>query len=350
MGALAMGMVACDEPAPTVPPVQSNPQGPVLETSDVYGTVEGPIAQGSIDLENFRENPIVEVYKLDSIKNVPAGTVTTVKMEISNTESFTDYRTIDTYRDSLTYSVDADALNTAHTSIFGKSSKERKVFYRFLGYVTTDGVTYRIGGTDHYIAAGSYLGKAFEMGVVEYLCTPGGANEWNQENSSWLKYSESKDYNCGVLRASGLVKFTDGNTWADDKTWGDDGNGAGILAQPGENIAVASPGLYWGVVNIGEGTYSLTPITSIGVVGGLNGWAADAPIEFTPNADQSIWSGEVDLTGDWKIIINKSWDSNYGGSVDSLVFDSGNINGYEGKYEMTFDCTGNYPTLTLVQK
>lgn len=350
MGALAMSMVACDEPAPSVPPVQSNPQGPVLEASGVNGAVEGPIKQGSLNLESYRENPLIEVYKLDSISNLPEGATTSLQLQISNAATFENQRTIDTECENGVYSVDAFALNDAHTLIFGKSSKEREVYYRLLCYVTTNGTSYRIGGTDHYIATGTYKGQSFEMGIVEYLCTPGGANGWNQGASSWLKYSEGKEYNCGAVRANDGLKFTDGDTWADDKTWGDDGSASGILAQPGNNVPVPAPGLYWAVVNIGEGTYSLNPITSVGVVGGLNDWNEKDPRELTPNDDQSVWSADVDLTGDWKIVINHSWESNYGGSVEAPVFDAGNINGYEGTYHVTVDFSGNYPVITLTAK
>ena len=350
MGALALAFAACDETTPTVPPIQSNPQGPVLETSNVYGEVEGPIAQGVLNLENYRENPLIELYKLDSIVGIPANTVTSLQLEISNTDTFNNARTIDTDCDSTTYSVDAFALNDAHTAIFGKSSKERDVYYRILGFVTSNGTSFRIGGTDHYIASGTYKGQAFEMGIVEYLCTPGDANGWSQSASSWLRYNEGKEYNCGALLASGKLKFTDGDSWDDDKTWGDDGTVSGLLAQPGENIDVASSGLYWAIANIDEGTYSIVPVTSVGIVGGLNGWSESNPIELTSNADQSVWSGDVDLTGDWKIVINYSWDSNYGGSIDEPVVDGGNFSGYEGSYHVSVDFSGNYPMITLTEK
>lgn len=350
MGIAAIAMASCDEPAPSVPPVQTNPQGPVFETSNVFGAIEGPIAQGAINLEDYREHPLIEVYKLDSIQNVPANATTAIQLQISNSETFDNSRILDTELENNVYSVDVNALNDAHTGIFGKSSKEREVYYRLLGYVTTNGTSYRIGGLDYYLASGTYKGQCFEMGIIEYLCTPGGANGWNQNASSWLKYSEGKEYNCGVVRAADGLKFTNGDSWDDDKTWGDDGSNSGLLAQPGDNVPVGAPGLYWAVVNIGEGTYSLKPVTSLGVIGGLTEWNASNPIELTPNADQSVWSADVDLTGEWKIIINHSWDSNYGGSADALEFDAGNISGYEGSYTVTFNCSGNYPVLSLVKK
>lgn len=98
-------------------------------------------------------------------------------------------------------------------------------------------------------------------------------------------------------------------------------------------------------------TYEMTPVTSIGVVGGLNGWSADAPVELTPDATLLKWSADVALTGEWKIIINHSWNSNYGGpDLNEATFDGPNISGYEGNYTVTMDFSNAKPAIVVTPK
>lgn len=98
-------------------------------------------------------------------------------------------------------------------------------------------------------------------------------------------------------------------------------------------------------------TYEMTPVTSVGVVGGLNGWSDSAPIELTPDASLLKWSADVALTGEWKIIINHSWNSSYGGpNLSEATFDGPNISGYEGNYTVTMDFSNAKPAIVVTPK
>ena len=181
----------------------------------------------------------------------------------------------------------------------------------------------------------------------DYVAVPSNANGWN-ESGAHLLWSEGKGYFCGAAR----VNNTDGGfkfIW--DGSWF--GGANGVIDAAGGNIPAPEDGnqLYWFTVSTEDMTYTMTPITSIGVVGGLNGWDANAPIELKADESLLVWSGEVNLTADWKIIINHSWDSNYGGpDVAELTFDGGNIGGFEGNYTVTVDFSGNKPAVIVAPK
>jgi hypothetical protein len=80
----------------------------------------------------------------------------------------------------------------------------------------------------------------------------------------------------------------------------------------------------------------------------MNSWGAQEPL--TPDADYKVWSGDVNLTGEWKIRMNDNWDYNYGGDVNGMVFGGGNISGYEGLYNVSVSFAGNRPVVTLTAK
>ena len=459
-----MAATSCEE-GPSVPPIQNNPQGPVYKTEDVSVTISNQFAGGIVNLNDFIQAdamiPAMTVTSNDTTLNVGHFIF---DFEMSNSQEFKEFKNIAMVQTGDNeWSLNPVDVNDAHVALFGKSPKEKTVYYRILAYIIDKGGEFRFGGTDYYLYESDYKEICLDAGFViesayyflsnattwelenpvdakmshssldvyddpyfsivvdadeecywkiapqsavdagnwdlvlgpevngdtslegvllvggqagklpeagkfkitvnmetmhyeivemirpEYLCTPGGYNSWNQNASSWLNYYDYKGYFCGAVLESDGFKLTDGNSWADNKTWGL-GDAEGTLVQPGANIPVPAPGLYWLVANLDDLTYSNVEVFSVGVVGGLNGWAADAPIELTPNADDSVWSADVDLTGDWKIILNHSWDSNYGGSVDNLVFDAGNISVADGTYNVAVSFAGNYPTLTLTAK
>ncbi len=173
-----------------------------------------------------------------------------------------------------------------------------------------------------------------------YLCTPGGANGWSQDNSQWIELNKGAYHGAVLVENEFKISI---NNWNENWGYGPDGT----LDSGGANFKEES-GLYWLTANIQDLTYTLAPVTSVGVIGGFCGWNAEGPAELTPNDNKSVWEGDVDITGEWKIILNHSWDSNYGaGRLTCATFDGGNFSGYEGHYHVTVDFSGNFPMITL---
>lgn len=455
MGAMALAFAACDETTPSVPPIQSNPQGQILVNADVNGAASGILTGGKVvNLEDHKANSLLEVFK-QSTDSLPAGWIPTYKLELGNDQDFTKTQIVNVVMDGKTGYVDVAELNEAHVALFGKKPDVRTVYYRVEAFASNGGTDYRIGSADTYFGTGSYEEICLDMGIViedsyylysglcdwkpaqakdykfwhskadvyddpvfsiavevpndfywkilppaavedgdetgalgvkvdgddassgdlvdsnpgagkietsgwytininleemtywvssysarPYLCTPGGANGWSQDKSQWIELKNDAYSGAVVVKDEFKISI---NNW--DENWGVGADGT--LVPGGDNFKEAS-GLYWVKANIKDLTYSLAPVTSVGVIGGLCGWDQNNPIELTPNDDQSVWEGDVDITGEWKIILNHSWDSNYGaGRLACATFDGGNFSGYEGSYHVTVDFSGNFPMITL---
>lgn len=475
LGALAMAFAACDEPAPTVPPVQQNPQGPILENATLSGQAQGAFANnGTVNLEDYVNNPNVLVATVGSIDGMPEGGKIVTRMQISAVPDYSDPKRtflLDMDLNGNDATVNAYTLNDDHVYMFGKAPKPKTVYYRVLGFINLNGTDYRMGGENYYVAEGTYQEICMDLGFViedsyyflsnattwsltegtpykfnhnddvsvyddpvftyivettapdcywkiapqsavesgdwaqvlgvevngstdlegkliagsdgagrfaevgkyqiiinmesstykikpvlfpDMLSTPGGANGWNPAGASWMRISKGEEgrYSEAIL-ASGELKFTDPMApWTAKVTWGASKDGvAGTLADDidgCDNIKVDGNGAYWAYVDLNTLTYILTPITSVGVVGNLNGWSIEGYDELTPNEDFSVWTGTVNFDGgEWKIAFNHSWDYNYGGTLEEPWFDAGNFGSTAGEATVTLDLTGNLPVITV---
>ena len=97
-------------------------------------------------------------------------------------------------------------------------------------------------------------------------------------------------------------------------------------------------GLYYLKADIPNLTYSLAPITSIGMVGAESWEKSD--VEFT-QVDYWTWRAEYTFASDnqeWKLWMNNGWDFNLGGSYDNLVQNGANLKAPgAGSYILTLD-------------
>lgn len=119
--------------------------------------------------------------------------------------------------------------------------------------------------------------------------------------------------------------------------------------------------LYWADINFVQSKYTISPITSMSVVGEHNGWNEKEAPALTPSADLKKWTGTMQLGGAFKINCNHAWDLDFGGTSIpdvmagqhqyNLTFKGGNLNVDEtATYDVTVDF-GVYPyVLTLVKK
>lgn len=479
MSAMALGLAACDESAPSVPPVQQNPQGPVMETTSLSGTAEGAFANGGVlNLQSYQANPDIPVLTLAQVDDMPDGGSAYTRLELSADENFSASQVFEMTMNADNATVNANELNEWHISTFGKSPvKEQTVYYRVPGYIMLNGTDYRVGSMDTYVLSGQYkelryatsyviedayymlsdattwnltdavdyafahnsdqdvydapeftftieadqpgctwqvaprsavtnasdatvlgvaadgdtalegtlaagaTGKAKLEKAGKYLITinmekstytvkeilypdmlaaRGGRGGWSTAGASWLRQSEDGLYKEAVV-LDGSFKFVDpatGEDWVDPTTWGMGVEGELVNAGGSDIQVTEAAGTYWAIADLRDAaamTYTLVKVTSVGVTG-VNDWNADAPIELTSNEDGTLWTGDVDFNGgSWKIIINHSWDYNYGGSIEDPHFNWGNFfdgdsNAPDGACTVTFDLTGNLPVIQVVKK
>ena len=181
---------------------------------------------------------------------------------------------------------------------------------------------------------------------IPYLFTPGEANGWSMYASQWLAWNDDAKSFFGTVKVGAkdgfkLVSIVNGVNWG-NPNWGGE-NGA--LVSDGPNIKPSADGLYWVVASPEALTYSLTEITSVGLIGVGGDWNND--IELTPTEDLLQWSATVDFSAEWKIRMNHNWDLNYGGSLENPVYNGGNISGIDGTHKITVNFAGNLPVITI---
>ncbi len=165
--------------------------------------------------------------------------------------------------------------------------------------------------------------------AIETLYTPGNSNGWNQAASQTLVTTDYVNYT-GYVRLNGEFKFTSKTDWS-GVNYGSTGVEGELTNDGGAgNLSVAKDALYWVEVNLVKMTYKLTEITSLGGIGGFNGWGSQANLE--PSEDFLIWTGEITFNAgdEWKFRANDNWDINLGGSLDNLVLNGDNLVQAEG--------------------
>lgn len=102
--------------------------------------------------------------------------------------------------------------------------------------------------------------------------------------------------------------------------------GAAIDPQNGNNLGVnEGVGVYYIDANLSEGTITATKVESMGIIGGFNNWAGDAPMTW--NAEEYCFEAtNVGVTADgWKFRVNGDWPINLGGSLNNLTAGGDNI-------------------------
>lgn len=187
------------------------------------------------------------------------------------------------------------------------------------------------------------------LAYAEMIWMAGNTNGWGTPVGSGLKNKGWKgaqnlfpnarnndgEY-FGFMYLNGDFKFRSGKDNWNAPDWGllesiDDYSG--YLAAQAGNIN-APEGFYMVEANLDAMTYKLTPITTIGVIGGFNGWASDYA-KLTYNTATGAWEGtcEIPAGTEFKFRANESWDINWGGDINNLGYDGGNLK---------FDVDGNY--------
>lgn len=177
------------------------------------------------------------------------------------------------------------------------------------------------------------------------LYTPGNSNGWNQEASQVLTSADYKWFS-GYVHLDGEFKFTTAPNW-DGTNYGA-GATPGTLDPTGGNLSAPANALYYATVSIPELTYSLTEITTLGIIGSATPAGWDGQTNLTPSADFLTWTGILTLTdGEFKFRMNDNWDINLGGSVDALIGNGANIPVAAGTYLVTLDFSSVPYTCTL---
>ena len=102
-------------------------------------------------------------------------------------------------------------------------------------------------------------------------------------------------------------------------------SGAAIGVDNGNLGVNAGEGVYYMDVNLSEGTIEATKVETMGMIGGFNEWAGDAPMTW--NAEEYCFEAtNAGVTADgWKFRVNGGWAVNLGGSLNNLTAGGDNL-------------------------
>ena len=173
------------------------------------------------------------------------------------------------------------------------------------------------------------------LAYADMIWQAGNANGWGSpaaglKNKGWKDAKDDGDY-YGFMYLDGDFKFrSQQNSW-DAPDWGAGETEGTLQAQAGNLNAEA--GFYMVEANIANLTYKLTPITTIGVIGSFpdNNWGSDV-LSLVYNTATGAWEGTVEIPAgvEFKFRANQDWGINWGGDINDLAFDAGNISLGEG--------------------
>lgn len=169
------------------------------------------------------------------------------------------------------------------------------------------------------------------------LYMKGDANGW--DGYDYLSGEDGVKFTGFMYLNQNGFKFTTASDWS--------GTGYGEnfdTAPDAANIVITEPAGYYQVdVDLSEKTYTLTPITSIGIIGSAspNGWDSDVDMTYVPyNKDtkevNGYWEKTITLSaGEIKFRANDGWDISWGGELDNLTTKNGrNITVEAGTYDI----------------
>ncbi len=203
-------------------------------------------------------------------------------------------------------------------------------------------------------------GALMEKNDVLYIAS--SANGWNYSQAaamSALYYDNSfSGQFCGMLHMPEAGEYLFARIPNELGTrYG--GSADALVAYPGGEAATALPiaaGLHYMHTNLTKVT--TINITSIGLVGGFNGWDASNPVELAYDATSKTYKATVTFDGDseFKLVLNKCWNvdlggmthqMSLGGSCLNLVVNGGNLFAPAGDHTFEVDFQKTNTTLAI---
>lgn len=226
------------------------------------------------------------------------------------------------------------------------------------GYILYNGDSWGELQTPVIPGAGTWI-VTLDMNNLTYtvgkpvLYMAGDANGWNQIDV--LNGDDGVHFTGYMYLNQNGFKFCTQPNW-DGTNYGADFNTAGDAA----NITMTEPAGYYKVdVDLSAKTYTLIPITTIGIIGSASpkGWDSDVDMTYVPyNAETKAlgyWEAK-DITlasGEIKFRANDDWAINWGGDVNALTQGGGNISVDAGTYDIKLYAWANgYAKCVMTKK
>ena len=182
-----------------------------------------------------------------------------------------------------------------------------------------------------YMLTLNMMDYSYTIKPTPELYMKGDANGW--DGYDYLAGDDGVHYTGFMYLNQNGFKFTTAPDWSGT------GYGENFSTAPNAgNIVMTEPAGYYQVdVDLSAKTYTLTPITSIGIIGSAapNGWESD--VDLTYKIKERCWEvKDIKLkAGEIKFRANDGWDISWGGELDKLTTkNGGNITVEAGTYDI----------------
>lgn len=193
---------------------------------------------------------------------------------------------------------------------------------------------------------GTYTVQALAFQPVLYLA--GNCNGWQQIDYLTTSTYDGK-YTGYMYLDQGGFKFCTQADW-NGTNYGEDFNTDGGAG----NIVMSQEAGYYKVdVDLLAKSYSLTPITTIGLIGTATagGWNESTPMTYDQNARAWVLHNVTLSAGELKFRANDGWDINWGGTTSNLVQDGDNLQVEAGTYDIAlYAWADGYASCTMTKK
>ena len=207
-------------------------------------------------------------------------------------------------------------------------------------------------GAKYYKMSFNMLDQTYEIAPLnfeKYLYMAGNCNGWHQVDFLSGDNYDGNYTGYMYLGADGF-KFCSRADWTGTNYGA--GSTDGTLSTTGDNIIINKAAFYRVDLSLIANTYTLTEITTIGLIGDATpgGWNTSTPMTY--NTTDRCWEITATVTnGTFKFRANDGWTYNWGGDMSNLTQDGANINISAGTYNIKFYpyCSGkSYCTVTPV--
>ncbi|MCB2195018.1 MAG: SusF/SusE family outer membrane protein [Bacteroidetes bacterium] len=216
------------------------------------------------------------------------------------------------------------------------------------------------GGNNSYIIEVNIKEGTYSLtkDIPKEIWLVGSINGWNNYGQYLAAIGNDVHVGYQYLEDVDEIKIlVERSSW--DGLWGA-GATAGTIADGGDNIKVAEiptydgEGFYEIKFDLANKTVVLTPV-AIGVIGSAQAgdWSTDVNLTF--NTATNVWEGQVDFfaTGEWKFRANDDWVISFGGVLDNIEYNGGNLaTPGAGTYDVVLDISGQekfFATVTVAK-
>ncbi len=202
----------------------------------------------------------------------------------------------------------------------------------------------------YYLLKGDPLAMTYSVTKTVWgIIGSSTAGAWDSQTD--MTYNAGlKMFTMGTALAVGEMKFRGTSDWS--VNYGSTAADGKTLNADGTNIPIALAADYAITLDLSNPNAYTYSTNHWGVIGGATAGGWDSDQNMTWDAANKLFTATLALTaGEYKFRANDDWPVNFGGTLDDLVQDGGNLSvAAAGNYKITLDPWAKKATITLLKK